>query len=37
MTQYTLHATQFIARPVDEVFDFFSGAPPAEAGTAAAR
>ena len=26
MTQHTLHATQFIARPVDEVFDFFSGA-----------
>lgn len=26
MTQHTLHATQFIARPVEVVFDFFSGA-----------
>ena len=24
MTQHTLHATQFIARPIEEVFDFFA-------------
>ena len=24
MSQHTLHATQFIARPIDEVFDFFA-------------
>lgn len=26
MTTHTLHTTQFIARPIDEVFDFFSRA-----------